>query len=212
MNDIKIRQLGSVIKLRPEFEERYTILHKHTFPGVLRSICRANIRNYSIFLESGILFSYMEYIGDDYDADMAAMADETTREWWKLTDPMQEPLESRKEGEWWAGMEMLCHEDGDKPPNRQAGRLAYVCNEASLTPVRDTVVAALMNLGFQNLSVYRKCQKAYLYMEHVGEAEDVALRTEGEFLKLSRHGSFLRMKEIFHTPGTRGKKRVMVTG
>lgn len=50
MTEHKAQHLGSLIRLRPECEEQYIILHKHTFPGVLQRICRSNIRNYSIFL------------------------------------------------------------------------------------------------------------------------------------------------------------------
>ena len=54
----------------------------------------------------------MEYIGEGFAADMAKMAAApTTREWWTFTDPMQEPLESRAEGEWWATMQEVFHTD-----------------------------------------------------------------------------------------------------
>ena len=33
------------------------------------------------------------------------------REWWMITDPMQEPFETRKPGEWWAAMEDVFHTD-----------------------------------------------------------------------------------------------------
>ncbi|MBC8186425.1 L-rhamnose mutarotase [candidate division KSB1 bacterium] len=99
-----MQRFGSLIGVKKEFEERYIILHKHIFPGVLDRIHKCNISNYSIFLKDGILFSHFEYIGSDFAADMEAMADETTEEWWKLTDPMQEPPEDRKEGEWWASI------------------------------------------------------------------------------------------------------------
>ena len=77
---------GSLIGLKPEFEERYIILHKHTFPEVLDRIYKSNIRNYTIFLKDGILFSFLEYIGNNYEADMEKIGqDKVTREWWKLT-------------------------------------------------------------------------------------------------------------------------------
>ena len=31
------------------------------------------------------------------------------REWWDIMEPMQEPLATRKEGEWWAEMEEVFH-------------------------------------------------------------------------------------------------------
>jgi L-rhamnose mutarotase len=32
-------------------------------------------------------------------------ADPVTRQWWALTDPCQEPYETREAGAWWASME-----------------------------------------------------------------------------------------------------------
>ncbi len=105
-----MKRYGSVIKLRPQKEQEYRRLHAEPWPGVLAMIRACNIRNYSIFLKDGFLFSYFEYVGDDYAADMARMAqDPTTRDWWKLTDPCQEPLDTRKPGEWWASMEEVFH-------------------------------------------------------------------------------------------------------
>ncbi len=107
-----MKRYGSVIKLRPEKEQEYRRLHAEPWPGVLAAIRACNIRNYSIFLKDGFLFSYLEYVGDDFGADMARIAqDPTTREWWKLTDPCQEALETRKPGEWWASMEEVFHCD-----------------------------------------------------------------------------------------------------
>ncbi len=105
-----MQRYGWVIKLRPEKEQEYRRLHAEPWPSVLAVIHACNIRNYSIFLKDGFLFSYLEYVGEDLAADMARMAkDPTTQQWWKLTDPCQEPLESRKPGEWWATMDEVFH-------------------------------------------------------------------------------------------------------
>ncbi|MDT8394730.1 MAG: L-rhamnose mutarotase [Bacteroidales bacterium] len=94
--------ITNIIKLKPERINEYIILHKHVFPDVLDRIAASNIRNYSIFLHDDLLFSFYEYHGEDHDADMAAMAgDQSTREWWTLTEPMQSPLPGRKNGGWW---------------------------------------------------------------------------------------------------------------
>ncbi len=54
----------------------------------------------------------MEYHGKDIDADMAKMAaDPQTQKWWDIMMPMQEPLETRAEGEWWANMDEVFHTD-----------------------------------------------------------------------------------------------------
>lgn len=107
-----MQRYGMLIKVRPEKLDEYKELHTNPWPGVLKTIHDCNIRNYSIYLKDGFLFGYYEYIGEDYAADMAKMAaDPVTQEWWKHTDPCQEPLSTRKEGEWWAIMEEVFHCD-----------------------------------------------------------------------------------------------------
>ena len=107
-----MRRYGSVIRLRPEREAEYLRLHAEVWPAVLAQIRRSNIRNYSIFLRDGYLFAYYEYVGDDHDADLAAMAaDPETRRWWELTDPCQQPVATAPEGTWWAPMTEVFHTD-----------------------------------------------------------------------------------------------------
>jgi L-rhamnose mutarotase len=107
-----MQRYGMLIKVRPEKLDEYKELHANPWPGVLKTIHDCNIRNYSIYFKDGFLFGYYEYIGDDYAADMAKMAaDPVTQEWWKHTDPCQEPLSTRRQGEWWAIMEEVFHCD-----------------------------------------------------------------------------------------------------
>jgi L-rhamnose mutarotase len=106
------RRHAAVIRLRPEMEQEYRRLHRAVWPGVLGRLHRSNIRNYSIFLRDGLLFSYLEYVGDDYAADMQAMRDDPeTQRWWTFTDPCQQPLDSAEEGEWWSPAEEVFHLD-----------------------------------------------------------------------------------------------------
>jgi L-rhamnose mutarotase len=107
-----MRRYGSVIRLRPEKQEEYLRLHAAVWPDVLRQIRASNIRNYSIFLRDGWLFSYYEYVGTDHAADLAAMAaDPRTRQWWKVTDPCQERVATAAPGEQWAPMTEVFHTD-----------------------------------------------------------------------------------------------------
>jgi L-rhamnose mutarotase len=77
-----------VIGLRPEAEEEYKQYHASVWPAVLETIRTCNIRNYSIYLHSHMLFSYFEYHGENYAADMARMAsDKATQEWWAVMGP-----------------------------------------------------------------------------------------------------------------------------
>jgi L-rhamnose mutarotase len=92
-----LRRVQAVTGLRPEKADYYFKLHAATWPGVLTMIERANIRNFSIAvkeIESKLyLFSYYEYFGDDYEADMKRItADPETQRWWRETDPCQLPL------------------------------------------------------------------------------------------------------------------------
>ena len=107
-----MKRHGSVIRVKEEKFEEYKAHHAHVWPKVLDMITKCNIRNYSIYHKDGYLFSYFEYVGDDFATDMQKMADDPkTQEWWKIMGPMQQPLETRAEGEWWAEMEEVFHLD-----------------------------------------------------------------------------------------------------
>lgn len=107
-----MKRYASVLRMPPENLAKYAELHAAVWPGVLAKITECGIRNYSIYHRGGWLFSYFEYVGEDYDADMAKMADDpTTQEWWAVNKPLQEPLEDRADGEWWASMDELFHYD-----------------------------------------------------------------------------------------------------
>lgn len=109
-----MKRYGSVIGLNEEKKAEYVALHAAVWPDVLRMITECNIRNYSIFLKEpeNLMFSYFEYHGTDFEADMAKMAaDPVTQKWWDVCKPCQAPLETRKEGEWWADMREVFHHD-----------------------------------------------------------------------------------------------------
>jgi len=111
-----MKRYGSVIGLHPEKIEEYKSLHTAVWPDVLKMIQKCNIQNYSIYLRQidgkPYLFSYFEYTGEDFDADTAKMAaDSVTQDWWGFCIPCQNPLPDRAEGEWWADMEEVFHQD-----------------------------------------------------------------------------------------------------
>lgn len=104
------KRMGMVIGIKPEAIEEYKRLHAAVWPEVLARLKDSNISNYSIFLREpeNLLFGYWEYDGVDFDADMAAIADDPrTRDWWAVCGPMQSPLDTRQPGEWWASMEQV---------------------------------------------------------------------------------------------------------
>ncbi len=103
---------GMTIRLKPECIDVYRSYHAAVWPEVLNKITECGIRTYSIFLKDSTLFGYFEYHGPDFAADMARMAaDPKTQEWWAIMEPMQQPLETRAQGEWWANMEEVFHLD-----------------------------------------------------------------------------------------------------
>ena len=107
-----MRRVGQVINVRPERIEEYEQLHAEAWPGVLDAIRRANIRNYTIYRHGTRLFASFDYVGEDYEADMATMAaDPVIKEWWALTDAMQEALPDRETGAWWTTIPEVFHTD-----------------------------------------------------------------------------------------------------
>lgn len=107
-----MKRMGQVIGLRAEHRDEYKRLHAEVWPEVLDRLQQANITNYSLFLREPemLMFSYWEYLGTDFEADAAAIAaDPVTQRWWALCGPMQQPLDSRAPGEWWADMEEVFH-------------------------------------------------------------------------------------------------------
>ncbi len=107
-----VQRFGSVIKIKTEKLMQYKNLHAAVWPGVLEMISKCHIKNYTIYFKDGFLFSYFEYTGADYKADMEKMAaDPLTQQWWEVCKPCQDPLNTRMEGEWWASMEEIFHYD-----------------------------------------------------------------------------------------------------
>lgn len=106
------KRFGQYIKLKPEGADEYVRLHAETWPGVLHMITACNIRNYSIYKKDLVLFACFEYVGDDFEGDMARMAaDDETQRWWDVVKPLMEPIETRNAGEFWADMDEIFHLD-----------------------------------------------------------------------------------------------------
>ncbi len=106
-----MKRMGMVTKVKPEKLDKYVELHAAAWPGVLAKNSECNLRNYSIFLKTlpngeHWLFAYVEYTGDDLEADMAGMAaDEEIQRWWDECKPCLEPVEELPPGEVWAPMQ-----------------------------------------------------------------------------------------------------------
>ena len=107
-----IQRFASVIGLKAEFEQQYRELHANVWPSVLKRIEQSNIRNYSIYtmiiLGENYLFGYFEYVGSDYESDMALMADDPIiQKWWNETDKCQNKMPNSQSNEQWSVMEKV---------------------------------------------------------------------------------------------------------
>lgn len=212
-------RVGRLIRLKPEYRERYIVLHKHTFPEVLDQIRTSNVRNYSIFLRDGLLFSFFEYVGTDYEADMEAMAENSTvQEWWTLTDPMQESLASEEADEWWVTMEEVYHRGPKRHASSDTEKRAYVrrLHDAPAEAVRAAygevdaaLEEALEAAELQNYAVYSWGDRVCTYMEASGDEpasavewfrNTPALQTIDERLAPRTRTPGRPMESVFYTP------------
>jgi L-rhamnose mutarotase len=188
-----VKRFGSVIGVKKDGIPEYVKLHAETWPGVLKMIKQSNIRDYSIYLseiEPGqfYLFSYFEYAGSDFKNDMDKMADDkTTLKWWDCVKPLQDPLPTRKPGEWWADWQEVFHYQGPAEPDcrhpRRFGSVIEIPKESILAYTQlhaapwPGVIAAIEKSNIRNYSIYLgqlAPDRYYLfsYFEYVGKDFD----------------------------------------
>lgn len=111
---LESKYFGFVIGVNPKKIELYKQLHSDEDSGVRDLLVKYNISNFSIFihrLDDGkeYLFGYYEYLGNNYEEDMAGLAFEPRNiEWLKICDPCQKPLKNQSS---WALMERIYHND-----------------------------------------------------------------------------------------------------
>jgi len=109
---MSVKRIASVVGVRPSEIEEYERIHEEVWPSVLSMLKKANVQNFSIYRYEHLLFSYMEYTGNDYEADMAAIAaDPETQRWWQITKPMQSTVAEVAPGQWWHELPEKFHLD-----------------------------------------------------------------------------------------------------
>ena len=111
-DDRPVRRVASVIGLVDDRAQEYLRHHQAVWPEVLAALSAANVTDYSIYRHGDLLFSYFEYRGADYDADMARIADDPfTQQWWSIMMPMQRSLRSQPDEPWWTELPEVFHLD-----------------------------------------------------------------------------------------------------
>ncbi len=107
---MKKQIFGQLGRLKQDKIQEYKELHANVWPGVLNTIHKCNLQNYSIFIQGPLVFSCFEYVGEDYEQDMARMAeDSVTQEWWKHTKPCFEAFAISEQSEFYHDMEQIFH-------------------------------------------------------------------------------------------------------
>jgi L-rhamnose mutarotase len=135
------RRVGAVIYLKKEHLDEYKRIHAAVWPDVLAQIKDSNIADCEFFCTSlghceamsevsadlldsiflleeprPMLFASYKYVGDDWDADMKRMAaNPKVKEWWTVTDSMQESQVPGATGSadgpgWWTMLEEVFYE------------------------------------------------------------------------------------------------------
>ncbi len=75
-------------KLKPEKVEDYIKLHSEPWPELMQLLEECNIHHYSISVKGDEVFTYYEYTGNDFDADMKHMdQSEVMQRWWTFSKP-----------------------------------------------------------------------------------------------------------------------------
>lgn len=111
-----MERFGWVGKLRADAVDKYVALHADAWPAVLRCNTECHLQNYSIFLTKmphgeHVVFSYLEYTGEDFTADMNRMAaNPEIQRWWAECKPCFEQIDALPPGEVWAPMETIFYQ------------------------------------------------------------------------------------------------------
>lgn len=105
-----MKRFGQMIRIKKENLQAYKDYHANPMEGVNEMIKECHLQNYSIYSRGEYLFTYFEYVGEDFETDMKKMAkDPATQRWWAVVKPLMEPLDDRSIGEFWSDMEEIYH-------------------------------------------------------------------------------------------------------
>lgn len=73
---------------KPEKVDDYVRLHTQPWPELMQLLESCHIHHYSISIRGTEVFTYYEYTGSDYAADMERMDDSAVMQrWWQYSKP-----------------------------------------------------------------------------------------------------------------------------
>ena len=75
-------------ELKPEKVQDYIKLHENPWPELMEVLDKHHIHNYSISMLGNKVFTFYEYTGKDYKADMADLDESPVmHRWWVYSKP-----------------------------------------------------------------------------------------------------------------------------
>lgn len=102
------QRYGMAVRLKDEKREYYIENHANVWPEVLKELKKINIKNYSIFLKEDFMFGYLEYDGDNFDADMGQMQNiPIVDKWTKLMIDCFNPFPNNEDNNSWTMMDQI---------------------------------------------------------------------------------------------------------
>ena len=102
------QRYGMAVRLKDEKREYYIENHANVWPEVLEKLKKINIKNYSIFLKEDFMFGYLEYDGDNFDADMGQMQNiPIVDKWTKLMIDCFNPFPNNEDNNSWTMMDQI---------------------------------------------------------------------------------------------------------
>jgi len=105
---MSIERYAMAVRLKDEKKDFYLKNHQNVWPEVLSELKKIKIKNYSIFLKEDFMFGYLEYEGDNFDADMAEMEKiPIVDKWTKLMVDCFNPFPNNEENNSWVMMDEI---------------------------------------------------------------------------------------------------------
>ncbi len=107
-----MQRYASVIRIPQSQREQFERHHANVWPEVLKVLHDCNIRNFSMYRYGELLFEYLEYVGNDFEGDMAiASKNPKTIEWRNLIAPLLHPVSEAIRNEQWHEIPEVFHVD-----------------------------------------------------------------------------------------------------
>ncbi|MBE6739801.1 MAG: L-rhamnose mutarotase [Ruminococcaceae bacterium] len=92
-----MKRIGTLTKVKDGMMDAYKKIHDEIWDDVVEASHSCGTRNFTIFSIGDYLFSYCEYVGEDYEADMKRKAElEAIKKWKEATGAMLTPVDDEQ--------------------------------------------------------------------------------------------------------------------